>query len=147
MTYKNNQHWHFIFFLNSLHPKKLTQKFSQFLELYQNSIEINKNYYYFTFLKKKNKNGSSGRLLLLPPFARPSRTRGPVVHGRARPCSQPIRARSWPSNTRPSQPAPTLALSLLPLTNEAAPPIIPRLPLFLWPGHDGTVTGRRLRYR
>jgi hypothetical protein len=65
------------------------------LEFYKNSAEINKNQYYFSFLKKKNKTGNSGRF----PFS--FRSLGPARRV-AQPCAaalalahpRPTRARS-----------------------------------------------------
>jgi hypothetical protein len=103
-----------IFFLNSLHLEELTQKFSLFLELYKNSIEIKKKLILFIFLKKKNKNFISGRFssssMARPSYVRPTRTLAPA----------PVLARV----ARSSGPL-ALAHSLpLALTDAAAPPVI-----------------------
>jgi hypothetical protein len=117
------------FSLNSLHFEKLTQKISLFLELYTNSIEINKNLYYSHFWKKKNKNCRSGRFfsspLARPGYARPTRALVPAPALSLAP-SRAAQHRAWPSK-RPSR----LALSPA-LTDMAAPPVIPFLPLSLF---------------
>jgi hypothetical protein len=75
------------------------------LELYKNSIEINKNYYYFTILKKKNKIGNPGRLpLLLASF-------GPTGRVLVRPTRMHPPAFARPSKAEPPQLARVLSLS------------------------------------
>jgi hypothetical protein len=136
LTYKNNQNEHFIFFLNSTQHREPTQKFSSFLELYNNHNEINKNYYYLTFLEKKEKKTKFHHrpAALSSLLARSNRTRGPSRPTLSFPLlsAQP----NGPTQAHSRSP-PAPARSLPPLSSP--PAMVPR-----WPaGH--TPPAMRLR--
>jgi hypothetical protein len=89
------------------------------LELYKNSIEINKNYYYLLFLKKEKQNLSNAGLLPLfsPGSAQPA-------HPRARPTCAHSRSPALGPASGPSARTHALASLSFPLLADRAAPLV-----------------------